>query len=114
MIERVIIKNYKCIKDANITFNNFKNIIVGNNGVGKSTLMEAISLALRYGLNKFEVTPSTYTPSILHLTQTRYNSLTISTLLSVRYYECHLHTTSTTHVLPHGTSTEEQYHATGT
>lgn len=55
MIERVIIKNYKCIKDANITFNNFKNIIVGNNGVGKSTLMEAISLALRYGLNKFEV-----------------------------------------------------------
>lgn len=57
MIERVVIKNYKCIKNANIAFNKFKNIIVGNNGVGKSTLMEAVSLALGYGLNKFEVTP---------------------------------------------------------
>lgn len=57
MIERVVIKNYKCIKEANIVFNKFKNIIVGNNGVGKSTLMEALSLALGYGLNKFEITP---------------------------------------------------------
>ena len=57
MIEKVVIKNYKCIKEANIAFNKFKNIIVGNNGVGKSTLMEALSLALGYGLNKFEVTP---------------------------------------------------------
>ena len=57
MIEKVVIKNYKCIKDANITFNEFKNIIVGNNGVGKSTLMEAVSLALGYGMNKFEITP---------------------------------------------------------
>ena len=46
MIERIIIKNYKCIKDADIKFNAFKNIIVGNNGVGKSTLMEALSLAI--------------------------------------------------------------------
>lgn len=30
MIERVVIKNYKCIKNANIVFNKFKNIIVGN------------------------------------------------------------------------------------
>lgn len=57
MIEKVVIKNYKCIKEANIVFNKFKNIIVGNNGVGKSTLMEALSLALGYGLNKFEITP---------------------------------------------------------
>ena len=57
MIEKFVIKNYKCIKDANITFNEFKNIIVGNNGVGKSTLMEAVSLALGYGMNKFEITP---------------------------------------------------------
>lgn len=26
MIERVVIKNYKCIKNANIAFNKFKNI----------------------------------------------------------------------------------------
>lgn len=57
MIERVIIKNYKCIKHADITFDESKNIIVGNNGVGKSTLIEALTLALGYGLNKFEITP---------------------------------------------------------
>ena len=56
MIDRIIIKNYKCIKEAYIRFNSFKNVIVGNNGVGKSTLIEALSLALGYGLNKFEVT----------------------------------------------------------
>lgn len=57
MIERIIIKGYKCIQYANIVFNAHKNVIVGNNGVGKSTLMEALSLALGYGLGKFEVTP---------------------------------------------------------
>ena len=56
MIDRIIIKNYKCIKEADIKLNSFKNVIVGNNGVGKSTLIEALSLALGYGLNKFEVT----------------------------------------------------------
>lgn len=55
MIERIIIKNYKCIKEANIELNPFKNIIVGNNGVGKSTLIEALTLALGYG--KIEITP---------------------------------------------------------
>ncbi len=57
MIKRIIIKNYKCIEEADIDFNTEKNIIVGNNGVGKSTLMEAMSLALGYGLSKFEITP---------------------------------------------------------
>lgn len=57
MIDKIIIRNYKCIKEANIDFNDTKNIIVGNNGVGKSTLMEALSLVLGYGLNKFEITP---------------------------------------------------------
>ena len=56
MIDRIIINNYKCIKQADIKLNCFKNIIVGNNGVGKSTLIEALSLVLGYGLNKFEIT----------------------------------------------------------
>ena len=51
--------------------------------------------------------------SILHLTLTRYNSLIISSLLSVRYCKFHLHTTYTPHTLPHGTSTGEQYHGIG-
>ena len=54
MIDRIIINNYKCIKQADIKLNSFKNIIVGNNGVGKSTLIEALSLVLGYGLNKFK------------------------------------------------------------
>lgn len=55
MIERIIIKNFKGIKNANIHFNPDKNVIVGNNGVGKSTLIEAISLALGVGLNQLEI-----------------------------------------------------------
>lgn len=57
MIERLIIHNFKGIKSADIEFNAFKNILVGNNGVGKSTLMEALSLAMGYGLSKLEITP---------------------------------------------------------
>ena len=51
--------------------------------------------------------------SILHLTLTRYNSLIVSTLLSVRYCKFHLHTTYTTYMLPHGTSTGGQYYGIG-
>ena len=47
---------------------------------------------------------TTYTPSILHLTQTCCNSLVINTLLSVRYCKFHLHTTCTIHMLLHCTS----------
>jgi len=51
-IERVIIKNYRAIRDANIKFGDNVNIIVGNNEAGKSTLLEAINLALRCQLNR--------------------------------------------------------------
>ena len=54
-------------------------------------------------------TTTTYTPSILHLTLTYCNSLVINTLLSVRCCKFHLHTTYTTHMLPHGTSTGGWY-----
>lgn len=46
MIERIIVKNFKGIKEADISFHDKINVIVGNNGVGKSTLIESISLAL--------------------------------------------------------------------
>ncbi|WP_337486937.1 hypothetical protein [Prevotellamassilia timonensis] len=39
--------------------------------------------------------------------------MTINTLLSVRYYKFHLHTTYTPHMLPHGTSTGDRYHCIG-
>ncbi len=53
-IERVIIKNYRCLENLNVTLNKGMNIIVGDNEAGKSTFIEAIHLALTgqlYGRN---------------------------------------------------------------
>ena len=65
------------------------------------------------GSGAFAILQKLYILSILHLTLTRYNSLIISTLLSVRYYKCYLHTTYTPHTLPYGTSTGGRYHGIG-
>jgi putative ATP-dependent endonuclease of the OLD family len=51
-IERVIIENFKSLKRADVHMQNGINIVVGNNEVGKSTLIEAINLALRCQLNR--------------------------------------------------------------
>ena len=61
-------------------------------------------------LGTFYHTTIAYTPSILHLTLIRYNSLIINTLLSVIYYQIHLHATYTTCTLPHGTNTGGGYY----
>lgn len=50
-IQRVVIENYRCLKGADVTFNDRMNVIVGNNECGKSTLLEAIHLALTGQLN---------------------------------------------------------------
>ena len=78
--------------------------------------MSAVSMVTLKGqdekvaLGTFSILQILYTPSILHLTLTRYNLLVINTLLSVRYCKFHLHTTYTPytpHTLPHGTSMGE-------
>jgi putative ATP-dependent endonuclease of the OLD family len=51
-IERVIIKNYRALKKTDVKFSDGINIIVGDNEAGKSTLLEAINLALRCQLNR--------------------------------------------------------------
>ncbi|WP_254305543.1 AAA family ATPase [Sphingopyxis sp. BSNA05] len=51
-IERVIVKNYRTLKDVDIELNPDLNIIVGDNEAGKSTLLEAINLALNCQLNR--------------------------------------------------------------
>ncbi len=51
-IERVIIKNYRALRDTTIEFGAGANIIVGDNEAGKSTLLEAINLALRCQLSR--------------------------------------------------------------
>ncbi|WP_091132519.1 ATP-dependent nuclease [Microvirga guangxiensis] len=50
-ISRVIVNNYRCLKTADVELNPGLNIIVGNNECGKSTLLEAIDLALTCQLN---------------------------------------------------------------
>lgn len=50
-ISRVIVRNYRCLKWADVPLNSNINIIVGNNECGKSTLLEAVCLALTGQLN---------------------------------------------------------------
>ncbi|ANN57535.1 ATP-dependent endonuclease [Mesorhizobium loti NZP2037] len=45
-IERVVVENYRCLRRADVVLNASLNILVGDNECGKSTLLEAIHLAL--------------------------------------------------------------------
>jgi len=45
------VKNYRCLKGANVILNEKLNVIVGNNECGKSTLLEAVHLAMTGQLN---------------------------------------------------------------
>ena len=51
-IERVIIRNFKGLKETELTFGKGLNILVGDNETGKSTVLEAINLALTKQLNR--------------------------------------------------------------
>lgn len=46
MLSQIAIKNYRVFRDFRLEFNPEMNILVGDNAVGKSTLIEAIGLAL--------------------------------------------------------------------
>lgn len=50
-ITKVVIRNYRCLPNSTIDLNPNLNVIVGDNECGKSTLMEAIHLALSGQLN---------------------------------------------------------------
>src|ERR1700744_3811393 len=51
IIKKVKIKNFKCFRQFDLTLNDEINLLVGNNEAGKSTLLEAIHLALTGILN---------------------------------------------------------------
>lgn len=51
IIKKIIVKNYKILRDAAIYFNDDLNILVGDNDSGKSTILEAINIALTGKLN---------------------------------------------------------------
>jgi hypothetical protein len=66
----VIVSNYRCLQAADVTLNADLNIIVGNNECGKSTLLEAIHLALTGQLNgrpvQVELHPHLFTAAVVH------------------------------------------------
>ena len=81
---------------------------------GRVAPISACVLCLRFVvLVPYTILQKLYLPSILHLTLIRCNALTINILLSVRYYQCHLHATYTTYILPHGTSTGGRHYGIG-
>lgn len=47
-----MIKNYRALKAADVTFHEGMNVVVGDNEAGKSTLLEAVNLALRGQINR--------------------------------------------------------------
>lgn len=51
-IDRVIIKNYRAPRSTDISLNPELNVIVGDNESGKSTLLEAVCVALKCQLNR--------------------------------------------------------------
>jgi putative ATP-dependent endonuclease of the OLD family len=50
-ITKVVIENYRTLRKSTIQFNDKLNVIVGDNETGKSTLLEALNLALSGQLN---------------------------------------------------------------
>jgi predicted ATP-dependent endonuclease of OLD family len=46
VLEKIVLKNYKNFVNTTIAFNEGRNIFVGENGVGKSSLLQAIRLVL--------------------------------------------------------------------
>ena len=52
-IQKIVVKNYKLLKDVIITLNPKINIFVGDNDAGKSTILEALSILTTGKLNGF-------------------------------------------------------------
>jgi hypothetical protein len=46
VLSRIVIKNYRVFRDFELAFNSEMNILVGDNAAGKSTLIEAVGLAM--------------------------------------------------------------------
>lgn len=94
MIEKVIIKNFKSIESLCLNVDKNINILVGDNEQGKSTILEAINLALTASLNKRsihnEISPFIFNRKIvnkyLHLLRNKTTSEPPKILIEV-YFE---------------------------
>ena len=67
MIQKIRIQNFKIFTDFCLNLNDDLNIIVGDNEAGKSTILEAINLALTKKLNgrpvEYELSPYLFNKS---------------------------------------------------
>ncbi|MEV6637870.1 AAA family ATPase [Actinoplanes sp. NPDC051470] len=70
MLKKIIIKNYKVFRDFTLELNPGMNVIVGDNDVGKSNLLEAINLALTGRLRGNQIAAE-LSPFLINLDATR-------------------------------------------
>lgn len=52
-IEKVAIKNFKAVDDMEIEFRPGVNLLIGDNGVGKTSILEAITVGLGGFLSRY-------------------------------------------------------------
>ena len=45
-LNKLTLNNFMCVEHADLNFNDGVNLIVGNNGQGKSTVLQAVALCL--------------------------------------------------------------------
>lgn len=68
MVRKVLIKNYRTFKNFELDFSPGLNVIVGDNDAGKSTLLEAVNLALKAQLRgnsiSYEMSPYLFNQSV--------------------------------------------------
>ena len=48
-LSSIIIKNFRAIKEANVTFNKGLNVIIGRNNTGKTAVIDALRICFSYG-----------------------------------------------------------------
>lgn len=51
-LERLTIKNYRCIKELSLNFNKGLNVLIGENNAGKTAIVDALRICLGYGNQK--------------------------------------------------------------
>lgn len=70
VVKKIIVENYKCLEKFELDLNNDLNIIVGDNETGKSTLLEAVNLALTGQISgrsvSYEISPYLFNKSVVN------------------------------------------------
>src|SRR3989339_850921 len=54
-LKELHIKNFRCIEDLSLEFNEGLNVIIGENNTGKTAIIDALRLAFSIGMEKREI-----------------------------------------------------------